>query len=97
MKLQHGTNVKFDFPSKGFGKSGYAFYAYKSNSNAMRQYYDDGNIDEFNIDDEHVVDLTSTINYSHAKCWIENQLGKKITKEVVILDTDIIENFKWIK
>lgn len=134
MKLQHGTNVKFDFPLVGCGKSGYGFYAYKSNSCAMRKYYDSGHVLEFHIDEQHVIDLTTRINYLHAKCWIENQLNKKISKtlfqqsghllqmfiskfypnakafinfhfgpkiptskEIVIIDTSIMRDLKWIK
>jgi hypothetical protein len=134
MKLQHGTNIKFDFPLIGCGKSGYGFYSYKSNNQAMRKYYDSGHIMEFEVDDLHIIDITILSIYKHAKCWIENQLNKKITKsifqqsghllhafirkfypnakgfvnfhfgsglptskEIIIFDTSIIKNIKWIK
>lgn len=132
--LQHGSNQKFDYPLITCGKSGHGFYAYFRNSYVMRNYYDKGSIAEFCIEKKHLVDLTVDNNYLHCKAFIENQLGKKISKstfqssgnfiqfylkrffpeakafinfhfganipnskEVVIIDTEIIEDFHWIK
>lgn len=93
IKLQHGTNVKFDFPLITCGKSGYGFYAYKSNSVSMRKYYDSGSIMEFKIKKDCIVDLTNSIIYAHAKCWLENQLNKKISKSTFQQSGHLLHSF----
>jgi len=97
MKLEHGTTHKFDYPMVSCGKSGTGFYAYFSRSSSMRKYYNRGAIMQFEVDDNHIIDLTTKNNYSHAKAYIENILGKKITKQIFqqsgVLLTSYIDKF----
>jgi hypothetical protein len=97
LKLEHGTDMEFDFPMVSSGKSGIGFYAYFANSSAMRKYYNNGHIMAFNVNEDLIIDLTTKNNYTHAKAYLENILQKKISKTVFqnsgILLTSFIQKF----
>ena len=93
MKLEHGTNIKFENPMVSSGKSGTGFYAYKSSSSGMRKYYNKGHIMSFEVDDNLIIDLTTKNNYTHCKLYLEKQLGKKISKEVFQQSGIMLQSF----
>jgi len=82
LNLEHGSSADFSFPMVSSGKSGTGFYAYSNRSHSMRNFYNQGHIYSFRVLSSHIVDLTTTNNYIHAKAYIENILGKKITKSI---------------
>lgn len=82
MKLEHGTNTKFDFPLVGVGKRGYGFYCYKKGNSSMQKYYGNKGILSLEIPDEDLLDLTNLTNYNHCKDFIKRELNlNKISKE----------------
>lgn len=81
MRLEHGTNTKFDFPLIGVGKRGYGLYCYKRGNSSMRKYYGSEYILSMEIPDNDIIDLTSLVNYNHCKDFLKKELNKtKISK-----------------
>ncbi len=82
MKLEHGTEIKFDFPLVGIGKSGYGFYCYKRGNSSMRKYYGNKGVLSLEIPDEDILDFTSLVNYNHRKDFLKKELKRdKIRKK----------------
>lgn len=82
MKLTHCTPNQFDTPIASMGKSGMGLYAFKKGNSAMRKYYESGEVLNFEVDDDLLLDLTTSNNYNHCKNFLEKELNKKITKQV---------------